>query len=230
MREVVMNFTELQAAHLAFNLDRQPFTNPEDYVPRWISSNAEFRGKTYLGPDVQIDDQTSIGSGVAIGDKNRIGSRTRLAKLVVLEDSVFLDHDVTIFQAAHIGKLATISDGVIIGPNVTIPPQTQLGSDSIIPTSHSLVTLSSFGTSNRTVTIHGSDDGPRFSIGCQYSIDWERTEGRISEHTETTTESAEHYQAYLPVFKAIGEQVQRFYDMEGEAIQRLRKWVEAVRS
>jgi UDP-3-O-[3-hydroxymyristoyl] glucosamine N-acyltransferase len=225
-----MNFAELHAADLAFNLDRKPFIIPEESGNSWISSRAQFMGKAYLGHGIEVSDDTTIGNSVVIGNKSRIASQTTLANHVVLEDSVFLDREVTIFEATHIREGATLSDGVIIGPNVTIPSATQLGFDAIIPTSDSLVTLSSFGTSNRTVTIHGSENGPRFSIGCQNSIDWERTEKRITEHTGTTSESAEHYQAYLSVFKAIGEQVQHFYDMESETIQRLLKEVEAARS
>jgi uncharacterized glyoxalase superfamily protein PhnB len=86
------------------------------------------------------------------------------------------------------------------------------------------MTLGPLGASKRVMTIHGSDDGPRYSAGCQYSDDWEQMENRIRHATGTTQESAAHYRSYLDagVLQRIGDIVQRYYEAQADQVKALR--------
>lgn len=184
--------------------------------------------EVWLGRDVMIDaasiagecrisDNVSIDSGAKVGSKVLLGSGVSIGEFAQIHDAV------VVLNHSNIQPYAYLGYQVAVGPNVTIPAESQVGASMIIPNTQSIITLSRFGESNRTVTIHGSEYGPRYSIGCQDSICWETIRDRITDATETSETSADHYRKYQDIFQGIGDLVQHFYEASNEELDQIRQ-------
>lgn len=112
--------------------------------------------------------------------------------------------------------------GVAVGPRVLLPDEVELGNDAMVPTQGTIVAIGHFGSKGRIVTIYGSDEGPRFSIGCQAGKTFREIKHNVTHNTHTTRASANSYRRFLPVFSKIGRVVQKAYDREGGLIEELR--------
>lgn len=175
-------------------------------------------------------DQVDLEGPLKVGEKISVATST-IGENVLVKPEAYVERAIiearsVIGQGAHvfqslvksgasIGQRSRLQVGSIIGPDVIIPPEVQL-QRAVIPTSKTIIALSTFGESLRTVTVHGGFEGPLYSAGCQYSIAWERFEQRVLSAEETTRESAEQYERYLPVFKAIGVEVQHYFEESRE--------------
>lgn len=149
---------------------------------------------------VVIEMDACIGNDVVLGRNVKVGVRANLERGVIA------------LRNATIGARAGIWEDTVIGPDVNIAGHTQLGQHQIVPTNKTIVTMGAFGTSRRVVTIHGSEHGPLYSIGCQFSVPEETITRRIRSSAETSSRSAQHYRRYLPIFSAVGAEVQREFD------------------
>ncbi len=189
-----------------------------------ISLSAEFRGEPItIGENIRINRDAVIELGAVIGNQVLIESGVYLGTGVRLFDGAILNHHSYVGEQSVIGLSATLMPEVIIGSEVSIPHEAQIGEYEVIPSTDTIVCLGRFGTSNRIVTIHGSDNGPRFSIGCQNSVAWETIRDRILHNVETKPESAAHYRTYMPVFKEIGKTVQSKYDRLSRLVDELKE-------
>lgn len=182
-----------------------------------ISHTAHFTERVALGKHVEVGAAAVVGAGVHLGNAARIGHQTHIGNGVVIEDRAILSDRVAVLSNARIGEFAMVGSGVIVGPDVVIPAQAQIGAHMVIPDAHSILTAGPFGTSNRTITIHGAADGPRYSIGCQNSVTEEVIAYRIETGEQTSEESADHYRKYLGVMKDMGRIVQAHWQELADA-------------
>lgn len=198
--------------------------NGTPYTPKRISDldidveNAEFEGRVTLGRGVVIGD-TVVGAYCVIGSGVRIGDLSYLGTGVTLEHSALICHEVYISRGVMVGALAVLRSGVVIGPDIHIPSGAQIGTNMVIPSPRTIMALGPVGSSQRIITVHGSDDGPRYSAGCQVSDPEEVFFDRIRGSVATTEESAEHYREFLhsDVLRRIGIIAQTHYDEDVES-------------
>lgn len=188
-----------------------------------ISPRANFKGPLILGDISRIGDVV-VGRYCELDDYAVIEDASYLGEQVELEDNVRVGHHTTLFNGVRVGAESTLLDRVIIGPGVKLSRETQLGNGTIVPSAKTIMSLGRLGTSERNITIHGSDDGPCYStgLGCQYSVRWERFHDRIMRAEHTSKDSADHYREYLDILQSIGDIVQRHYQAESGLIQDLR--------
>lgn len=194
-----------------------------------ISDLAGFAGLLAMGHQVTIGDRVYVEADCTIEDDVVIEKGARVGRNSRLERGVALGEKVVVLRDSTVGQNSDIRTQVIIGRGVSVPPEAQIGAGMIVPSQETIVTLGRFGTSQRVVTIHGSDEGPRFSIGCQFSVSEAVITDRIMAGTETSEQSARHYREYVPEFSAIGARVQRFYERETQYIEDLRELAAELR-
>lgn len=178
-----------------------------------IPDEAEFEGP------LTIDHSANIGV-VRVGPRCMLGNRAHILNGAYLDEHVIvgpgadIEFRARVFRGTKIGAFAILSTDVVIGPDVDIPAGSQIGTGMIIPSPKTIAILGSVGNSHRIMTIHGSDDGPRYSAGCQYSDSEAVFFDRIANSVDTSPESAQHYQEFLDagVIQTLGRIVQAHYD------------------
>lgn len=161
-----------------------------------------------IGAYAQIGDGADISFGVNLGTECIIGMDCKVGSFALLGSRSVMLRDSTL------GSMSSVRERVVIGKEVAIPFGSQIDSGMVIPSQETITTLSNFGGKRRVVTIHGSEDGPRFSIGCQDSVSWLRISERINKAIDTVDTSAAHYRKYLDVFNAVGLLVQNAFDAD----------------
>lgn len=158
-----------------------------------------------IGRSTQIAGPAFIGEGVRIGPKVRIDEGA-----MILEGARICPDDVS----SRSSDARTLGPNVSVGPCVSLHNEAELGPRAIVPTQRTVACIGNFGTKNRVVTVYGSLDGPRYSIGCQIGVSLHEIEDNVNDSTNTSAQSAATYLPYLPVFRSIGSNVQQAFDRE----------------
>ncbi len=207
------------------------------------SSTASIHETAHIGVGTQVYEGAIVCADVTIGASCYIGGSSTICGGSWIGNSVHVGPNVLIGDYALIQGFARIcpdrvssgsSDarrllaGATIGEGVLLHNEVELGLHATIPSQRTIASLGNFGTKNRVVTIYGSNEGPRFSIGCQVGVTWEtiRSNIRLSEHTQP--ESAATYEPFLPVFKQVAAVVQKAYDRESNHVAELQAMRQAL--
>jgi carbonic anhydrase/acetyltransferase-like protein (isoleucine patch superfamily) len=202
-----------------------------------ISPNANVAESAILSDGVVISDNAVIGGDVFLGYGCKVGEMSDIADYSRLGSDVIVGPDVTIYPAAlilagtqvcpnpvrqHSSDARKLLSFVTIGEEVLLHDEVELGLSAIVPNQRTIAMIGNLGSNNRVVTIYGSDEGPRFSIGCQIGVDYDTVCSRVAGHTETDAPSASTYDPYLGIFNAIGAVVQTAYDREANLVAELK--------
>jgi carbonic anhydrase/acetyltransferase-like protein (isoleucine patch superfamily) len=195
-----------------------------------VDSTALFGEGVHIGSNVFIEENVMVGNYSSIGDST-----------IIKHDSV-IDSDVQIGSRVRIGIGCLVLDGASvcvgdvrsgssdarlieeyssIGPGVRLHDEVEIGNMAIIPTQRTIANVGYFGFKNRVVTIYGSLEGPKFSIGCQIGVDFKRIRSQISGSIYTEPESANTYLPYLGVFNSVGRTVQNEFEKEIKLVEEI---------
>lgn len=197
-----------------------------------------------IGYRFKINPGSSVGRGAVIGNDVTLGNNshvlygTKVGESSFIGDGVIIGPNVKILQQCLImdgaqvcpndvssgsSNARELRDGVSVGPGVFLHDEVELGVGAIVPTQRTIQSIGNFGSKNRVLTIHGSDHGPRISIGCQVSISLHRARSRINtSYGEAEAGSADTYAPYLSVFESIGRQVQKAYYAEEDLVREIK--------
>lgn len=215
-----MNIIEMAQQELIYGLDAHGIIDDGDQRLRRIDQDSKFAGTLVLGREVECQ-ASAVGPHVTLGHGSILGS-ARVGRDAMIHDRVRLGQGSVVFDDATVRDGVRLEAGAIIGPKVTVPVEAQIGASMIIPSTDSILTMGPFGRYKRTMTIHGSTIGPRYSVGCQRSIEWETLRHRITNAVSTNDESAAYYARYLEVFPAIGQCVQDAFNEHEDVVNDLR--------
>lgn len=213
-----------------------PFVPASEMDPRiqknemdLISSTALFGPGVVISGSATVDVEVLIGARAQVGESARIQYQTTVGDGTKVGEHAVINAGCVIGDDVEVGNETKLRNAVTIASGLEIPPETQIGEYQVVPNNESLTTLGRFGASKRFVTIHGSFDGPRFSIGCQYSVSWDTIRKRIESGTETTPESAKSYHRYLDVFKRVGSLTQQAFMDDHKLAEELKKEAQELR-
>lgn len=199
-------------------------------VPDGINPTAQFGNGVEIARDVSIGPDVRIGKNVKVKSSALIGFGSVICDRATIGPSVIIRSGCLILQDAKVcpGKVRSSStDGrkimsdSTIGEGVKLHDEVELDENAIVPNQNTITHLGYFGSKNRVVTIYGSDEGPRYSIGCQIGRTFNQIRANIDDNTHTTRSSADTYVPYLDVFNSIGAQVQNAYDDSRSQIDEL---------
>lgn len=194
-------------------------------TPRYIGRVKSIGSECMIGSDVYIGNSVSIGNNVHIEDGVTLLRNVRLSKNLTVFSEVFM------FEGAKVASPRRaiphtfgrhIYEATIIGPGVRVPGEVQVGPSAVIPTSKAIAEIGPFGSSQRMVTVHGSDSGPKYNVGCQKGIDIDTFEDRILNAEETSPESAADYGRNLMRIVHLAEATQKAYERESMLVSELR--------
>lgn len=199
---------------------------PNPYGPAVVGANSSVPDFECVGPGVLIMDnvrighETIIGKGAVIMSDVVIGPRVRIGTEALLLSGALIcpdDVDDRSSNAREIGDFVTIGSGVVLDNAV------ELGMGAIIPAQDTIITMGKFGDKRRTVTLYGTDSGPRISVGCNVGVRLEEIRKNVQAHSFTTTASANAYAPYLEIFRTIGKTVQTAYLDHNKTVKELKK-------
>jgi serine acetyltransferase len=193
----------------------------------YISKSASVDHETAMGMgQVRVFDDSQIDHDVTIGDFSLVGSGVRIGPGVKIGSSVLILDDVQVCpndvmlrstDARHIGNSS------IIGPGVVLDDEVELGSGAIVPTDATLKTIGKFGEKRRTITIYGSQSGPKISLGCNIGSTLKELLPHFAspnDHHSNNT-SAETYRPFIDIFQDISRIVQKAFDKENALVDEL---------
>lgn len=201
--------------------------HPSAVINPYVSISAG----THISRYVELRDLATIGGGVSIAERTGIGAHSIVEGGVQIGRSVSIANSALILAGAVIcpNKVRSVSSNgrelreeVTVGPNVLLHDEVELGSGAIIPTQKTIAMIGSFGKKRRVVTIYGSDEGPRYSIGCMMGRPFDKVKEHVMGSTNTTEASANAYLPFLDIFNEIGGTVQRAYDAETGLVEELK--------
>ncbi len=204
-----------------------------------ISDTAVFEAARSIGFVARVGKVSHVGSGVMlengvyVGDSVRILDGTALAENVRITDDFEIGHGVFMGAGSSVSPLTReasknfykrhIHSDSIIGKSVILPSEVQIGPWAIIPTSDAIAQIGPFGTSSRMVTVHGSDDGPVYNVGCQKGIDARTFKKRVAGFAETSKESAADYRNNMDRIIEKAEKTQEAYEEKTHLIAELKE-------
>ena len=168
--------------------------------------NVRIGASAEIGVNTTIRSEARIGQGASIGGFGFIGRGVTIPGLVRRRHTY---HD-------------EIRDNAVIGHGVTLPAEYQLGNDAVIPNSNCITSVGRLGSTQRMVTVYGSDEGPLYGVGCQFGIAEDVFHARVTSSTETHSDSAADYARYWSVLTAAGLMVQRAYELAHTQVEDLR--------
>lgn len=196
-------------------------------VRSYISPEAKIGSGVLIKKGATIDHGTRIGNYVKIGAFATIGVDSSIGHGSIIERGVLIGSKVAIGELALLMENAqvcpnsvhtnssdarTLQRHVSVGPNVLLHDEVELGPYAIIPSQRTIAHIGSLGSKNRVVTIYGSDEGPRYSIGCQIGESLDVIKDHINKHLHTSDDSAATYRPFIGIFDEIGTAVQTAYD------------------
>lgn len=199
-------------------------TNPDAPAvihPGRIAGDAVIGNGSLVLANVKIGYGTIIDSKALILPNVTIGPRVRIGRAALLMTGARVCPDDVADKSSNARELG---HGVTIGENVVLDNAVEIGDGAIIPAQNTIATIGKFGDKQRTVTIYGSDDGPRFSIGCNIGVDLGLIKEHVAGATYTSVSSASAYDPYIGVFESIGKVVQEAYRDNHTLIDEIRQF------
>ena len=194
-----------------------------------VDPTARVRQDVYIGYGANVGEYACIYDGTTVSDRAEVGAYTTVREDSLIERDVIIGSDVKLGKEALIMADAKICldtvttkssnarellGGVSIGPGVILHNEVELGFHAIVPSQRAIAHVGGFGKKNRVVTVYGSDNGPRYSVGCQLGIDWPTFQRRVVGSEATQSSSAETYLPFFGAFTAMGAAVQKAYEKE----------------
>ncbi len=190
-----------------------------------VHTGAFLHDNVFLDRNVEIGERTEIGSNCSIRRGSVIGHDVLMGPGVIMAPEALIMENAQICINAvvkHSSNARQFLNGVSIGPNVLLHDEVELGFSAIVPSQRTIAHLGHLGSKNRVVTIYGSDDGPRYSIGCQIGIDFSTVKERVANGTATQIGSANTYTPFLGAFAEIGSAVQAAYEKETWLVEEIK--------
>jgi NDP-sugar pyrophosphorylase family protein len=179
----------------------------------YIGKRVTLGAGTVVEQDVHIDNDTYTQSGVYIGQGVEIyGNALILRGAMICQNNVY----------THSSNARQIYAGAIIGPNVQLHDEVELGEDAIIPTQQTIAHFGFLGDKYRVITMYGSDEGPRYSIGCRIGFLYPDIKDHIVNALGTDSKSAAQYVPFLGSLESIGIALQHAYMAESPRIDELK--------
>jgi len=186
------------------------FVTVQDAVT--IGANSSIGHRVTFRSGAQVESGAHIESGVVIGPRARIGKDA-----LILNGAQVSPHDVTSMSS----NARQLEHAVTIGKGVLLDDEVELGAYAVVPTQRTIAAIGKFGDKNRVVTIYGSSDGPRYSIGCQMGMPFGIISQRVKDSENTNDGSAMTYRPFLDIFSQVGLVVQKAYDNEANYVAEL---------
>ncbi len=196
-------------------------------------------------PTASIHDTATIMKGASVGPNSSVGAMSVVNSAAELSWDVHVLERVTVGAGVVVGHATLFMHGAKICPDyvnrhssdarkvspmstiglgVDLHNEVELGPGAIVPSQRTIMHIGHFGSKNRVVTIYGSELGPRFSIGCQVGVDLDTIRDRVANNSVSSPSSAGTYTPYLPMFDAVGRQVQDAYNQERDTIEYLMEY------
>lgn len=180
-------------------------TNPE--------ANLRIDESAIISPRASVHEPGVIEAGVVVGPNVYIDGG-----VLLMQGAVVCPNDVR--SVSSNGR--QLEGNVTVGPGVLLHDEVELGYGTIVPTQDCIAHIGSFGAKNRVITIHGSDIGPLYSLGCHVAVEYDKLKHEIRRAHHSSNDSAASYKRFVEVFGYIGDTVQRAYLKEEGLVREIK--------
>jgi hypothetical protein len=224
-----LHYTSRHMMHATRLAEVKKLKDPLNGQPRGlegltIDEMAEFSGTLYAENGARV-----VGAAI-FGDRARLGERSYVGDGAHIGPYAWVGENSIVLAGAHIGSLAIIGSGTVVGENVVLPNGAYVGPDVVVPSSETVMILGEFGPSRLIMTVYGSNDGPRCSLGQHTGESLQMMADRITHRVEVAGADAQVVERYLGVIPLIGFAVQGYYDAQRDTVNALFEEAAAIRA